>query len=395
MLLASALAVACVVPPAADTDTATGPSCAKSVRFGRLGLPAPLRITTSCAVYTVSPDGRVVVSRKPPSPRGVTWMSIAGAGAPVLQRGDRIVVLRNGREIWRSVGRFRATGVFAIVGGRAVAFSFERYEGQRSRESLYIARFGGSEREVAPEERPLGWTRAGDLLTWRFSHGSFDVFVRDRDGILIGRVGAQLREVRFDSTSETMLALTRSGILRRFDGHHWSHLANLRTHGFRRAVLFEPLAGGLIGLLEGARIGVLRADGSLFATAAFPARLKQSSVAGHSGMVANANGSAVAFAVTRGNDGYGNAGMESLYEVRPGDSRARMLYRGRLRFAICERWVSLSWHGNWLLYATTEGQTIALDSNSPGRRADLSGLVRRLGSLDAEPKVDAQVEWAP
>jgi hypothetical protein len=72
-----------------------------------------------------------------------------------------------------------------------------------------------------------------------------------------------------------------------------------------------------------------------------------------------------------------------------------MLYRGRLRFAICERWVSLSWHGNWLLYATTEGQTIALDSNSPGRRADLSGLVRRLGSLDAEPKVDAQVEWAP
>jgi hypothetical protein len=86
--------------------------------------------------------------------------------------------------------------------------------------------------------------------------------------------------------------------------------------------------------------------------------------------------------------------MDSLYVMRGGDSRARMLFRGRLRFAICERWVGLSWHGNWLLYATTEGRTIVFDSHSPGRRADLSRLVRRLGSLDAERKVDAQVEWS-
>jgi hypothetical protein len=320
-------------------------------------------------------------------------MSIAGAGAPVVQRGGRIAVLLNGRELWRSAGRFRAAGVFAILGRRALTFSYERYEGQRIRESLYVAPLGDSEREVAPGERPLGWTRDGELLTWRFRQGVFEVFVRDRDGILIRRIGAQLREVRFDSTSQTVLALTRSGLLQRFDGHRWSHLANLRTHGFTRVASFEPLAGGLIGVLGGNHVGVLRADGSEFATAVFPAWRTRISVAGQSGLVANANGSAVAFAIARGNDGYGTVGVESIYLLREADSRPRMLYSRPLRFAICERWASLSWDGNWLLYATTEGRTVALDSSSPGRRADLSGLVRRLGSLDAERKVDAQVEW--
>jgi hypothetical protein len=65
-----------------------------------------------------------------------------------------------------------------------------------------------------------------------------------------------------------------------------------------------------------------------------------------------------------------------------------------LRFAVCERWASLSWHGEWLLYATTEGRTIALDARSPARRVDLTSLVRRLASADAQRKGGVQVEWA-
>jgi hypothetical protein len=394
MLMASVLAVACVVAPAADAGKASRPLCAKSARFGPIGIPAPVRITTSCAVYAVFPDGRVVISRKPAQPSGVTWMAIAGAGAPVVQRGGHIGVLRSGREIWRSAGRFRAAGVFATVGRRALAFSYERYDDERARESLYVAPLGGREREVAPGERPLGWTAGGELLSWRFRQGFFGVFLRDWDGTLIRRVSARLRGVRFEPATGTVLALTRAGLLERFNGEHWRRLANLRALGFRRAASFEPLAGGLIGVRDGNRVGVLRADGSVFATAAFPAQRTRFSVAAQSGLVANASGSAVGFAVTRGNNGYGNAGVESLYLVRAGDSRPRMVYSGRLRFAVCERWASLSWRGDWLLYATTEGRTIALDGGSLRRGVDLTGIVRRLGSLDGERKIDAQVEWA-
>ena len=187
--------------------------------------------------------------------------------------------------------------------------------------------------------------------------------------------------------------MSRSGVLERYDGR-WQRLADLRALGFGGQASFEPLAGGLIGLLEGTHVAVLRRNGALFASAHFRPRRRAFSVAGQSGLVANAAGSAVAFAVTSGDNGNAPAGQESLYVLRAGDRSASELYSGKLRFAVCERWASLGWHGDWLLYAATEGKTLALDSRTPPRRIDLTQLVRRFASTDGEGKVNAQVQWA-
>ena len=320
-------------------------------------------------------------------------MAIAGPSALVVQRGGRIAVLRGGREVWRSTGRFRAAGVFATLGVRSVAFSYERYQQGRSSEDLYVAQLNGRERELASDERPLGWTASGGLLTWRFRQGFLGLYLRRADGTLLGRVGARLRELRFDPASRTVLAFSRSGVLERYDGH-WRRLADLRALGFGRQASFEPLAGGLIGVLEGTRVLVLRPDGAPFASARFHPRRQPFSVAGQSGLVANAAGSAVAFAVTGGDSGSGGIGRESLYVLQAGDRSAREVYSGPVQFAVCERWASLSWHGDWLLYAATEGKTLVLDSRDPTRRIDLTSVVHRLASIDAEGKVNAQVAWA-
>ena len=139
---------------------------------------------------------------------------------------------------------------------------------------------------------------------------------------------------------------------------------------------------------------VLRPDRAPFASARFHARRQLFSVAGQSGLVANAAGSAVAFAVTGGDSGSGGTGRESLYVLQAGDRGAREVYSAPVQFAVCERWASLSWHGDRLLYAATEGTTLMLDSRDPTRRVDLTSAVHRLASIDAEGNVNAQVAWA-
>ena len=259
--------------------------------------------------------------------------------------------------------------------------------------ALYVAPLGGREREIAAGEGPLGWTRGGNLLTWRYHAGLIGVYLRTSRGTLIGRVGARLREIRFDPRSRSLLALSRSGLLERYDGR-WHRLADLRLRGFGKPATFEPLDGGLIGVLQNGHVAVFRRDGSLFASARFPHR-RTVSVAGESGLVANASGTAAAFAVTIGdNGGGGGPGRETLYLLQAGDRRASMLYSGRLTFAICERSANLAWHNNWLLYATPEGRTLLLDSRTPRRRVNLTRLVRRLAPVDSDGKIDAQIAWA-
>jgi hypothetical protein len=380
---------------AAPGAGAVAPRCAVPVQSAPAGLPAPVRIVTPCAAYTVLADGQIRVGERP-RVKWPSWMAIAGEGARVVQRGARIAVLRrDGRELWRSRGSYRAAGVFAKVGPRAIVFSYEQFEQRRSWTSLFVAPLGRPEREVAVNERPLGWTRAGGLLTWRFRQGFIGIYLRSADGTPIRRIAARLREVRFETASRSVLALSRSGLLQRYDGRRWHRLANVRALRFRgREPSMQPLAGGLIGLLGRTRVAVVRGDGTLFASASFRPDHRRFSVAGNSGLVADAAGTAVALAVTSGNNGYAVVGRESLYVLRAGDRRAREVYAGRLRFAVCERWVGLDWHGDWLLYASTEGRTIALDTRSPARRVDLTGLVARVARADAQRKTQAQVEWA-
>ncbi len=387
-IVAVASAAAFMAGSAASGSGAAAPACARSVSSVPLGLPAPVRITTTCAIYTVFPSGRIRVGARPLRvDAGITAMLVAGPGATVVQRGARIAVLRGGRAVFRSRGHFRAAGVFALIGPRAVASGYENYE-PRAAEALYVAPLHGDEREIARGERPLGWMRSGTLLTTCAS----GVCLRDSTGALLRRLRTRVREVRFEPARSSLLALSHSGVLERYD-EHWHRLRDLRTLGFGDQVSFEPLAGGLIGVLEGRHVAVLRADGSLFASAWFRPRRGAFSVAGESGLVANAAASAVAFAVTIGDNG-GGRGRESLYVLHAGDRRASKLYGAAMKFVICERWASVAWHRNWLLYATPEGRTLVLDTRGGAGRIDLSGLIHRLAGRDAEGKMTAQVSWS-
>lgn len=145
-------------------------------------------------------------------------------------------------------------------------------------------------------------------------------------------------------------------------------------------------------VLDDRQIAILRRDGVPVASARFTGHDPFLSVAGQSGLVANDSGTAVAFAVTRRNSAYARVGRESLYVLRAGERRPTLVYTGRLSSAVCERWAELDWHGSWLLYATTDGKTVAIDTGAPTRALDLTRLVSRFAT-DGERKSVAQVQW--
>jgi len=180
-------------------------------------------------------------------------------------------------------------------------------------------------------------------------------------------------------------------VLFRRDRGRRERLADLRGLGFDRRPTMELLDGGLLGILGRSRVTVLRRDGSLFASARLRARGERS-VAENSGLVANRAGTAVGFTVT---EGHRSLGRESLYVLRSGDRRPSLVYSRRLRFALCERWSGLSWRRDWLLYAATEGMTIALDTARPTRRIELTAVTRSVGGpRGGDGKTDVRVSWA-
>lgn len=362
---AAAAAVTCVSPVAAAR-----PACAPPVEAVRLRLPAPLRLITACATYTVSRTGRVHEAATRPIRGGVTWMAVAGDGAPVVQTGSHIAVLAHDRTVFQSRGRFRAAGVFATVGPGAVAFGYERFSKTGEQTELYLAPLGGDERLLAQDEHPLGWTSRGNLLTWRYRRG---VYLRSRSGRLLRRIVGPTRQVVYDAATRTLLVIASSGLLERYRSGHWGRLASLAGLGLDRHTTFELLAGGLIGLLDGRRVIILRRDGSLFASARFPS----GEVAGESGLVANPTGTVVAFVVTHGNPAAPH-GRQSVQLLHAGDRQASTLYSGSVPGALCVRWATLAWHDSWLLYSVTGGRTLVLDTTRHARPLDLSTLVERL-----------------
>ena len=353
---------------------AIDPVCSHRAETSKLRLPAAVRVVTGCATYVISPTGAAHASNTPRLVGGgISWMAVAGVGAPVRQEGANIAVLDGGRIVWRSHGRFRAVGVFATVGPSEIAFSDDSYGPGGEEVSLYLARFGGAERRVGMDEHPLGWTARGQLLSWRFQHGLSWMYLRDRSGRLLRRVSGGLHELRFDPVNRTVLAISRRGLLERYQDGRWSPVANLALLGLDGQPSFERLPGNLIGVLEGRRVVVLRVDGSVFGSA----RFRVGNVAGESGLISNPAGTAVGFVVTDGTPGAAS-GRESVELLRAGDREATVRYSARVPLDICERWVTLAWHRGWLLYAVPGGKTLLLDTATSPSPLDLTGLVHEL-----------------
>jgi len=381
------LAATLVVCPAGGAKEGL-PRCAWTApQQGPMGLPATLSLETRCADFHLRPDGSlrpnghgILYDRAPRGSIGFadgSWWS--------LDR-SRLAAHRGASRLWRSSHRYaRLFDVqSAAVGSGSVAFTY------RSR--LFVASGGyrAVERPVARGEWPLGWSRDGLLFTARGT----EVRLRSASGSFVAVVESKARAVRFDPATQTVLMVGRLGRVLRFDGRRTTELAVLHRLGLPVWSGIEPLAGGLVGITAKRRIAVLRGDGSLFASATVPAG-RRWNAAGNSGLVASPGGEAVALTLTEGNTGYASTGAEWLLLLREGDRVARVLHRERLRFAVCERWTTLAWRNGWLLYASTEGRTLALDTSSR-RIVNLTPLVRRLPSAkpDGQRKVELEARWA-
>jgi len=381
LVIATSAAAKEAVPPCPRSAPDQGPS----------GLPAPVSLVTRCAGFQLDPDGSVrpngrgLFSNRKPRPEisfgdGVSWRLVDG----------HLSAHRGGVRLWRSSRRYLR--LFDLqgtaVGANAVAYIY------RSR--LFVATRRTAERIVGRNERPIGWSRHGLFFTRRgLGDGGGDVLLRANDGTFLAVVQRKARVVGFDAVTQTLLTVTRDARVERFDGRSTTSLMRLRDLQLPVWTWAEPLTGGLIGLTAKRRVAILRANGSLFASASFP-RGRRCNAAGNSGLVADPSGRAVALTLTEGNTGYASRGAEWVLLVREGDRAVRVRHRERLRFAVCERWTTLEWHGRWLLYSSTEGRAVAVDT-SRRRVIDLTSFVSRLPGAqpNGELKVELEPRWLP
>jgi hypothetical protein len=384
------IALAALVVATAGAANEAVPTCVRlAPERGPRGLPAAVSLKTRCADFVLRPDGSVrpagdglLAGAQPRGSIGYAdgswWRVVAG----------RLTAERGGYRLWRSTRRYPAFLVLegATAGTNAVAFAY------RSRLFVAAGGYRAVERLVARKEQPLGWTRDGLLVTHSLG-GRSDVRLRTADGRFIAVVQRKPRAVHFDHATQSVFVVTADGRAERFDGRSTTSMARLRERGMPLSAWIQPLAGGLVGMTAQRRVAILRADGSLIASARFPPGRYWNAV-GNSGLVADPNGRAVALTMTEGNTGYASHGAEWIMVLREGDRVARVAHRVRLRFAVCERWTTLAWRGDWLLYSTTEGRALAIDTIRR-RVVDLTPLVARLpgGNPDGQLKVELEARW--
>jgi hypothetical protein len=342
-------------------------------------------VTTDCGRYRIDRHGSVSFHGgfALPVPAGtfayyadLTWYRV---------RSGYLSIGNGKRALWRSHRRFgdaRSIDVGVVVSSRkAVAFSI--FDGHR--QSLFVARLGQGERVVATGETPLGFTAAGALVTERRS----TLLLRHGRDWRARRLVTAASDVVFDHAARSLLFLVQ-GKLARFDGARIKSLATLASLRVGRRPRIEPL-GRLVGLRSSRRLVVLRTDGSVFASTALPRPLERTDSVS-SALASDHRADAVAFTATPGNTAAGSRGSELVYLLTPGATAARVVYRERLTFAVCERAADLSWRGAWLLYTASEGNAALIDTRRPARSIDLSEMIARLPGMRGE-KGRFDVAW--
>jgi hypothetical protein len=375
-------AAAVVFGSVAGAGSAAGASCASRMSAGVAWLPAPIVVMTDCGRYRFDRRGRVSHRRgfALPVPPGttayypdLTWFRLRSD-----HRNGRLTIGHGKRTLWRSRGRHfrdaRDSGIGAVVSARtAVAFSV--FRGRRL--SLYVACLWQAERLVATGETPLGFTAGGALISER----RWTLLLRRGPDWRSRRLSSGASDVVFDHAAHAVYFVAR-GCLERFDGARVTRLARLSSLRVGERPQIEPL-GRLVGVHSSRRLVVLRTDGRVFASTALPRPARRADVVS-SALAVDGDADAVAFTVTHGNSAYGSRGSELVYLLRPGEPAARVVFRERLRFAVCERAAELAWRGRWLLYSTSEGRVAVIDTRRPARSVDLSETVARLPGMGGD-----------
>lgn len=373
--------LALVAAPIAAAASGGAVSHACSAGIGA-PLPAQLTVRTARGTFALRRDGGVcrVSGDSQPVPQGASWWPSSG----VWERIDHghLVVGRWRRTLWRSRRMFAhgyEIGAIA-VSRQGIAFSYGA-SGQR----LFVAAGRGPERLVARGEYPLGWTTNG--LYTRSDRGG-RILLRGSGGTVLAR---GVRTYAYDAFSRSLYFVRGGWLMLDQGGSEWA-LADLGNLGLTlRDLQILPL-GRLVGLEDSRRLVVLRQDGSAFASTLLPRGARRAD--GVSAQpVAAPDGSAVAFAATSGNTASGSRGTETVYLLRLGATAAQPIHTEHVKFAICERGADVTWHGPWLLYDASEGNTALIDMRT-GHAIELTRLIHRVARPYASNEGDLNFDIA-
>jgi hypothetical protein len=279
------------------------------------------------------------------------------------------VVLPSGPTGIRAAVRiYTSCGTFA-VDGRGVRFLDARTGGPVveglvwRRQRLHFYRSGQLVWRSARwrGERAFGWTRTGLLLYWRRNV----VIARTASRRVVRRftIGPGAPH-RFDPATRTLLYVTPRGELVRTDGLRTQRIASLGLPRLGRVLEIVPLDHGRVALI-GNRLVVLAFDGSVVASdrrrGSWPAL---------------ASRRAIAIVSTGPLDDRGRA-RETVRLLRPGQQSSTALFANEVGALGCGHWPSLAWREKDLLYSTTAGDVVVIDTRS-GRHVDLTAAVARI-----------------
>jgi hypothetical protein len=341
---------------------------AGSAASRQIRLPAPITVQAGKGTFEIARDGHVarVPPRLSPYPRDA---AVFPSGVWYVIRHGHLQVGHGPTTLWRSRGAFPSYLQFGVVtvGEGTVAFSYRR----GGSEDLYVARLGREpERRVARGEFPLGWTSDG-FFTYRY-HGR-ELRFRNGTGTLLATLVHGVPSYAYDPTGGRLYFVSRDRVFSAA-GPTRTPIARLGAIGLR-ARPFPALipADGLVQLLGSNRLVLLRPDGSLFANARID--LSRENISSSSLAIAP-GGTAVAYTVVSGTKPA--AGAETVYVLSAGAHAAGALYRQPIHDGGCERGAGVQWHAHWLLYTTSEGYLMVLDSTGRHRAVDLGPIVRSL-----------------
>ena len=379
-LLCVGLLVALAGAPSATPSNGCGHAGARGPR-----LPAAIILVTGCSTYRVDRDGRISAAHVV---HGVPKWAQGALGHPdrqtwVAHANRRLQVYRAGRLLWQS----HVTGGSdeVVIAHQRIAFTAYR---RGEEPTVWLARFGGHEREVARGETIVGWTRGG-LVTQHV----WDLRLRSVDGGLIRRIGTASGAYRDPRTHDVVL-LTRDGRVVRTDGLRDRTIADLRELGYARHAWLSLLPNRLLQVTSVNRVLFLDAEGKRFASAALarPARSRPGAMI--VGDILRLPGrDALLFVVSR--RALRGPGTETVFRLDRGHRVPRPVFTARGQWATCGEWATLSFRSGRVLYASSEGALAIVDPLGARPPIDLSGLVRRLSPRRPTPDDYLKASWVP
>ncbi len=360
VLLPVAVGIGVLAAAGSLGGNATG-ACAKRLSCDAGSLPAPVVITSGRVSYRIARDGHVARVPTPPDPlpEGVDLFPASGTWFTI--RRGHLVVGRGREAVWRSRGgTFTSRWSLGVIvaGPRAVAYQHDH--------ELWLASLRGTERPVATQELPLGWTTAG-LYTYRYQ--GRELVLRSDTGALLSVIARQPLGSEYFVAGNDLYFIAR-GELMSAHGARVRRLASFRGLGLSGNTLLQPV-GRMLLLEDNDRLILVRSDGSVFAS------IPESEWRGSgltSAFVPAPDGSAVAFTATSGQA----HGGTTVYMARAGAREATPLHREPSELGGCDQGANLQWHGSWLLYSDTDGRLAAIDTAGGRRAIDVTRLVSRL-----------------